>query len=328
VKWHLPHASTGDGEHSGRTSKIPLKDHKVLYSYETHIPVRMTIDKAGLLQETLLECTIIHEPHHSEKLSLGVVKLNIAEYIEASEQGVEDEGVVRRYLMQESKINSTLKIGIYLKQVEGDRQYSCPPLRVAPVFSGIAGLVVGEVEKDSNEGNTSRTQPALNTQGVSQVAGDELRELYRRTIAANWTCLPGELSADRVIEDIFSGSDGWLAQPPSSGNSSQKDKHSDDENRTIRSRGQHARKKSDRLWNAGFYSRPGSTQDIKRHSKDSVHVKRDERPNIGHGIRGRGSFESQARSMGGEVEQGSKQVTNEYDELDIRDDLRSWMIPT
>ena len=50
-----------------------------------------------------------------EKITLGQVTLNLAEYVEESEMGPGGEGgVIRRYLMQESKINSTLKIGIMM----------------------------------------------------------------------------------------------------------------------------------------------------------------------------------------------------------------------
>ncbi|KIW06496.1 hypothetical protein, variant [Verruconis gallopava] len=293
---------------------MPIKDHKVLYNYDVHIPVRMTIDKNGVLQDTIMQFDVIHEVSHTEKIHLGLVKLNLAEYVEASEAGAEDEGVVRRYLMQDSKINSTLKVGIYLKQVDGDRNFSAPPLRVAPVFSGIAGHVVGEV--DDNEGIPgSSTAPVISAK--SQIAGDELRELYRRTIAANWTCLPGELSADKVIEDIFSGGDGWLSKPPVSGDSSGASKFSDDDRHGVRG---HARRKSEKPL---YFSK--SRADIKRHSKENMHVARGDRPNV---VRGRGSFEQQAHSMGVEAEKGSTRDKNEFDELEIREDLRSWKLPS
>jgi hypothetical protein len=73
---------------------------------------------------------------------LGYVALNLAEYVEESEDG--EEGVTRRYLMQESKINSTLKVGIAMKQVDGERNFVAPPLKSAPVFGGIAGIMAGE----------------------------------------------------------------------------------------------------------------------------------------------------------------------------------------
>lgn len=85
-----------------------------------------------------------------EKITLGFVELNLAEYVEESEMSADgEEGVVRRYLMQESKINSTLKIGISMKQIEGERNFVAPPLKTAAVFGGIAGIMAGEqVEPD------------------------------------------------------------------------------------------------------------------------------------------------------------------------------------
>lgn len=46
--------------------------------------------------------------------------------------------------MQESKINSTAKIGIAMRQTEGDRNFVAPTLKSAPVFGGIAGIIMGE----------------------------------------------------------------------------------------------------------------------------------------------------------------------------------------
>lgn len=85
-----------------------------------------------------------------EKITLGHVELNLAEYVDESEMGADgDEGVVRRYLMQGSKINSTLRIGICMKQIDGERNFSAPPLKSAAVFGGIAGIMAGEqVEPD------------------------------------------------------------------------------------------------------------------------------------------------------------------------------------
>jgi len=78
------------------------------------------------------------------------VSLNLAEYVEESELGPDgEEGVTRRYLMQESKINSTLKIGVSMKQIDGERNFVAPPLKTAPVFGGIAGIMSGDqVEQD------------------------------------------------------------------------------------------------------------------------------------------------------------------------------------
>lgn len=38
--------------------------------------------------------------------------------------------------------------------------------------------------------------------------------MYRLTLAAQWSCGTGVLTADKCIEDIFNGGDGWGNKPP------------------------------------------------------------------------------------------------------------------
>jgi hypothetical protein len=151
VKWHLP--SSISAEHRGRTDRSPIKEHKVDWDYKCTIPIRLTIDKSNNLQECLINFEVVQDYSsggRGEKITLGNVSLNLAEYVEESEMGSDgEEGVTRRYLMQESKINSTLKIGISMKQIDGERNFVAPPLKTAPVFGGIAGIMSGEqVEQD------------------------------------------------------------------------------------------------------------------------------------------------------------------------------------
>lgn len=91
----------------------------------------------------------------SEKITLGYINLNLSEYVEESEMGADgEEGVTRRYLMQDSKINSTLKISILMKQLDGERNYIAPPLKTAPVFGGIAGIMAGEQAEQDDVGRS------------------------------------------------------------------------------------------------------------------------------------------------------------------------------
>ncbi|KAI5925706.1 N-terminal C2 in EEIG1 and EHBP1 proteins-domain-containing protein [Camillea tinctor] len=115
-----------------------------------------------------------------------------------------EEGIVRRYLMQESKINSTLKIGILMVQLDGERNYVPPPLKTAAMFGGIAGIMTGE-QADQDDLEPGGALPVLNKSRDAY----ELQDMYRRTLAASWSCQPGELPADECIEDIFSGGSGW-----------------------------------------------------------------------------------------------------------------------
>lgn len=110
IKWHLPHSAAA--EHRGRTSKCHIRDHKVSYDYEKSIPVRLTVDRNNVLEDLDIHFEILQEYSfgaRGERIVLGKVKLNLAEYVDASDNEG-DEGVVRRYLMQDSKINSTLKV--------------------------------------------------------------------------------------------------------------------------------------------------------------------------------------------------------------------------
>lgn len=109
IKWHLP--SSNSAEHRGRTLKANIKEHKVNWDYEKTIPVRLTIDRNAYLQDIEIHFEVLQEYSSSargERILLGNVKLNLAEYVEGSDDT--EGGITRRYLMQESKINSTLKV--------------------------------------------------------------------------------------------------------------------------------------------------------------------------------------------------------------------------
>ena len=155
IKWHLAHSTAA--EHRGRTSSCPVKDHKVAYDYEATLPVRLTVDKSGMLQECYIEFEVVQEygTAKGERITLGTIRLNLAEYVEQSEMGTaagEEPGVTRRYLMPDSKVNSTLKIRIYMRQVEGDKNFIAPALKTAQVFSGIAGIMAGDQAELEDQG--------------------------------------------------------------------------------------------------------------------------------------------------------------------------------
>ncbi|KAM6523899.1 hypothetical protein FSOLCH5_004510 [Fusarium solani] len=234
IKWNLAHSM--NAEHRGRTAKCPIANHRVDYSFVTLVPsIRISIDRNNNLAECPIEFEVIQEFGISEKMTLGVVRLNLSEYVEESEafgkdvaspgrmrsgsigvsptrsatgrprrdSDVVEDGIVRRYLMQDSKVNSTLKIGILMVQVDGERSYVAPPLKTAPVFGGIGGIMGESVEDDAG--------PVPSISKSRDTA--ELHDLYRSVLAASWCRQPSELSAEEVIEDIFSGGNGWKTKP-------------------------------------------------------------------------------------------------------------------
>lgn len=159
------------------------------YDYEKLIPIRLVVGKDQVLQECWIHFEILQEYQSggkAERITLGLIKLNLAEYVDAGQHNEKDGGsITRRYLMQESKINSTLKIEIAMKQVEGDRNYSAPPLRTAPVFGGIAGIMAQEAAETNDDMNH---MPSLSSK--SRELG-EIQDMYRRTLAASWAAQPG-----------------------------------------------------------------------------------------------------------------------------------------
>ncbi|KAF2264908.1 hypothetical protein CC78DRAFT_532783 [Lojkania enalia] len=310
IKWHLPHSTSA--EHRGRTGKQPIKDHKVFYDYAITVPLKLTVDKNGMLQESWIEFEVIQEYSaggKGERITLGFVRINLAEYVEASEaSSVEGEeiGITRRYLMQESKINSTLKICIYMKQIEGDKNFIAPPLKTAQVFSGIAGIVSGE-QGDSDEAGAV---PSLSTK--SRETG-ELQDMYRRTLAAYWSAQPGELKADECIEDIFAGGDGWGDR--------EKPYDSQSQQRGIR------------FTTVDSSSSLSESEPRHKHG-GSTHRKSHETLRPGDVLtssagsaRSRGSLEQQAHHMKAEAERTRHRPGYEVDEFAIREDLCSWRLP-
>ncbi|KAF5656469.1 hypothetical protein FHETE_10990 [Fusarium heterosporum] len=263
VKWHVSHSMTA--EHRGRTQKCPIANHRVDYGFVNTVPgIRISIDRNNHLTECPMEFEVIQEFGMTEKVTLGVVRLNLSEYVEESEAFIKDvgspgrirsgsfggsptrggtsrprrdsdvveDGIVRRYLMQESKVNSTLKISILMIQVDGERSYVAPALKTAPVFGGIGGIMAEAIEDEV--GPIAAAVPNLSKPRDAA----ELQDLYRSVLSASWCRQPNEHSAEEVIEDIFGGGNGWKTKPHNASPVSDGEDDDDDLNprHTIRAR--------------------------------------------------------------------------------------------
>ncbi|KAE8338419.1 hypothetical protein BDV24DRAFT_153532 [Aspergillus arachidicola] len=201
VKWRLP--SSSGAENHGHTDKAVIIDHRAYWNYEKTLQVRLTIDRNQSLHDCELQFEIIQEFESGgsgdTKNFLGRIRLNLAEYVDKSD---DDEGIVRRYLMQDSKVNSTLKVGVAMRQVEGDRNFTTPPLKSAMAFGGITGVISAEQTDPDDLGPL----PSIHMQ--SREAAD-MQDMYRRTLAASWNSRSDDVPADKLVEDLFSGSISW-----------------------------------------------------------------------------------------------------------------------
>lgn len=91
--------------------KVTIREHKFIWDYGKTLPLRLIVDRNGMLQDLEMHFEVLQEYSsgaRGETIILGNIKLNLAEFVERSDDG--EAGVTRRYLMQESKINSTLKV--------------------------------------------------------------------------------------------------------------------------------------------------------------------------------------------------------------------------
>ena len=196
-----------------------------------------------------------------------------------------------------------------MKQTEGDKTFIAPPLKTAPVFGGIAGIMTAE-QGDGDEGS--------NVPSMSSNARESgmLQDMYRRTLAASWLAQAGELPADKCIEDIFAGGDGWAADhnpgtdaTPRLGGGTDDDE-TDGDSRTLRGHKRHT---------SGSGSR--STVKPTRHTRKSS---KGEPGNTGP-VSGRGSIADHIHS-GSDVKNHAHRRMHEVDEFTSREDLRSWEI--
>ena len=218
-----------------------------------------------------------------------------------------------------------------MKQIDGDRNFiACvfhpdfhllakdvsPPLKTARVFGGIAGIMTAEQGEPDDLGH----MPSMSSK--TREIG-ELQDMYRRTLAASWAAQAGELPADECIENIFAGGDGWGKQKTgdqSQGSTSKRGGGSadgDDSDGDFRAAQGHRRNSS------GFGRRANAKQrsNVRTGSKDH-----DFNPNTGGGS-GRESVEQQTNSSSAEEKRNYKKM-HEIDELEAREDLRSWEIST
>ncbi|KIW95771.1 uncharacterized protein Z519_02835 [Cladophialophora bantiana CBS 173.52] len=333
VRWHL--SSSNAAEHRGRTDKAPIEEHKATWDYCKEIPVRLTIDKTGMLQECDIHFEVLQEFQEGGRggrVHLGNVKLNLAEYtrladLSPSDRDPQDEAddgsITRRYLLQDSKVNSTLKIGIKMRQTEGDSNFIAPPLRSAMVVGGIAGVLTTEAgEGDDIPSITSKTREL-----------SEAQDIYRRTLAATWACQAGELPPDKLIENLFAGGDGRRAQPSSSKANQQQQQQQQQQHTRLGSREENGSSSSDeprRPVTPRQLLTPQMAAGGQGHGQGHRRGSSRDSPTLQtaatSAVSGRSSIEQQVHASPQDHRRRDRPDYHEFTEFDLRDDLRSWQV--
>ena len=158
---------------------------------------------------------------------------------------------------------------------------------------------------ESTDADDGSNMPSMSSK--AQEVG-KLQDLYRRNLAASWAAQAGELPADKCIEDIFAGGDGWGAQ------------------------GYQAALNVGRRRDSSEDSEEGDRRTLRahhqRHSSGTTIKKTPNSPKKGSGlagVSGRVSIEQQLQSSSNPPRRKEKEV-DEIDEFKAREDLRSWEI--
>jgi len=221
-----------------------------------------------------------------------------------------------------------LQVSISMRQIDGDKNFTAlvdppecyskaksfrPPLKTAPVFGGIAGIMTSEQGDLDDLGQ----MPSMSSK--TREIG-ELQDMYRRTLAASWACQIGELPADECIENIFAGGDGWGkhgadAKPRNSPSG----KSTEDSTGDAESGGE-ARPTPTPMHHRRTSSGFGKRGHLRMSSKTNE-------PNgIGDNRHSRGNHSQHVTSSPTEAKGWSHGQMHEVDEFDVREDLKSWEI--
>ena len=175
------------------------------------------------------------------------------------------------------------------------------------VFGGIAGIMASE----PGEGDDGGHMPSI-TSKTRELS--ELQDMYRRTLAASWACMAGEVPPDKLVEDIFAGGDGGFMAPPPRPQIRHTEDDSDGESRrTIRNLHPDSARHHNRQ-NSGHGRNGSKNGSMDTTSSSSI-----------SGVSGRGSIEQQMNLSNRDRKSGPKEE-KDLTEFDVREDLRSWSI--
>ncbi|KAG4306095.1 hypothetical protein PORY_000083 [Pneumocystis oryctolagi] len=190
IKWHLKDSVRMRDR--GRSPKVPIKDHKVVWDYEFSYFLSMKIGKHQRLSESWIILEVNQELRcASHQLVLGKVDINLSDYVGLSKE-------TESYLLQNSKVNSLLKVSISMEQIGGSTNYIVDPPQKKQMFYGIADLM-------SKHNSETQKKDYLNDIDFEKSKDSEFL-IYKDDII-NKPYLFDTFHSFEIIESIFSGRD-------------------------------------------------------------------------------------------------------------------------
>ncbi|KAF9011636.1 hypothetical protein BDZ89DRAFT_1077576 [Hymenopellis radicata] len=133
----------------GQTVFLPLREHSVAWSQSLSFHLKIPLSRDRENPDSLLpspakfvvtQRVVAGDPDAPRNPRLGAVYLNLAEYA-----GPTVGEVTRRYLLRDSKTNTTLKLTILLTRVGGEKHFVAPPLPKGEILNGLTGLLENDI---------------------------------------------------------------------------------------------------------------------------------------------------------------------------------------
>ncbi|KAJ7163487.1 N-terminal C2 in EEIG1 and EHBP1 proteins-domain-containing protein [Mycena crocata] len=138
----------------GQTPWLPLRDHSVLWDQPLSAVVQMSIDRdTHHLLPHPFKLTVLQKVEGDHNPRLGAVHLDLAEYADSVPASSASKGVVtRRYLLEGSKTNATLRLSIRVEPSGTPPPFIAPPLPNGEILAGVTMLL-------STHADVYRTRP-------------------------------------------------------------------------------------------------------------------------------------------------------------------------
>ncbi|KAG2174223.1 hypothetical protein INT43_004244 [Umbelopsis isabellina] len=138
IKWKIKYADAP----SGSTARAPITDHNVLWNHTNATTVHLIVGKDNILAPCDLKLEVFQELNGGKDThTIGTLTLNLSEYAGSGT-------TTRRYLLDDCKFNSTLKLSIRLFQKsDADIKYEVPPLKKQQIFADIPTMITERKDK-------------------------------------------------------------------------------------------------------------------------------------------------------------------------------------
>ncbi|KAI8376784.1 N-terminal C2 in EEIG1 and EHBP1 proteins-domain-containing protein [Blakeslea trispora] len=153
VKYRLKSATHS----SGMTVRAPIRDHCVFWGHPISTMAHLVISKQHILSTCELRLDVYQELAGKDTTSIGSLTINLSEYAGLSL-------ISRRYLLEDCKFNSTIKLSIRVDQRSNPTiEYTTPPLKKQQIFTDIPTMMTERTERSSDTLSLSNSQLHPNT---------------------------------------------------------------------------------------------------------------------------------------------------------------------